>query len=173
MGIDPNNGKVLWLHPWNTNYDVNAADPIVEGDTVFVSSNYGRGCALLRIAGGKPSVVWENRNMKNHFNSCVSLNGAFFGNDENTLKCIDKNTGQERWRMRGGLGKGGLIAAGGKLIVLSERGELILANGAPGAYQELARAKVMGGTCWTHPVLANGKIYCRSHEGELVCLAAG
>jgi hypothetical protein len=71
-----------------------------------------------------------------------------------------------------GLGKGGLIVAGDKLLVLTERGELILANATPAAYQELARAQVMGGTCWTHPVLANGKIFCRNHDGELVCLSA-
>ena len=35
---------------------------------------------------------------------------------------------------------------------------------------ELARAKVLEGDCWVHPVLANGKIYCRSHQGDLVCL---
>lgn len=172
-GVDPNNGRIQWQHPWQTGYDVNAADPVVVANTIFISSNYGRGGALLRLAGNRPNVVWENRNMRNHFSSSVYAAGAFYGNDENTLKCLDYGTGVEKWRMRGGLGKGGLIAAGGKLLVLTERGELILANAVPGSYQELARARVMGGTCWTHPVFANGKIYCRSHEGELVCVSAG
>lgn len=171
VGVDPNSGRVLWQHPWQTQYDVNAADPVFVGDTVFISSNYGRGAALLKLAGGRPSVVWENRNMKNHVNSSVYAARGIFGNDENTLKCLDFGSGAERWRMRG-LGKGGLIVAGDKLLVLTERGELILANATPAAYQELARAQVMGGTCWTHPVLANGKIFCRNHEGELVCLSA-
>ena len=171
-GVDANNGRIQWQHPWRTGYDVNAADPVVVGNTVFISSNYNQGAALLRLNGNRPSVVWQNRNMRNHFNSSVFANGAFYGNDENTLKCLDYRTGAEKWRMRGGLGKGGLIVAGGKLLVLTERGELILANATPGSYQELARARVTGGTCWTHPVLANGKIYCRNHEGELVCVAA-
>lgn len=173
VGVDANNGRVLWQHPWETSYDVNAADPVFVGDTVFISSNYGRGGALLRLAGGRPSVVWENRNMRNHFNSSVYAARGIFGNDENTLKCLDYGTGQERWRMRGGLGKGGLTVVGDKLLVLTERGELVLANATPAAYQELARARVMGGQCWTHPVVANGKIFCRNHEGELVCLSAG
>jgi outer membrane protein assembly factor BamB len=169
VGVNPANGRRLWDFPWQTSYDVNAADPIFAGDTVFISSNYGKGCALLRVGGGRPSVAWQNRSMKNHFNSCVLLNGALFGNDENTLKCIDLKTGAERWASRG-MGKGGLIAADGKLIVLTERGELVLAAAASDRYRELARTQILRGTCWTQPALANGLLYCRSHEGELVCL---
>jgi hypothetical protein len=62
------------------------------------------------------------------------------------------------------------MAAGGNLIVLTERGELLIVPATPDRYSELARAQVMRGTCWTSPVLANGLLYCRSHEGELVCL---
>jgi outer membrane protein assembly factor BamB len=46
----------------------------------------------------------------------------------------------------------------------------VLSKASPGRYTELAHASVLQGTCWTHPVLANGLVYCRSHEGELVCL---
>ena len=169
VAVNGTSGKPLWQHPWQTTYDVNAADPIFSGDTVFISSNYGRGGALLRLAGGKPSVVWENRSMKNHFNTCIFLGGALYGNDENTLRCIDHATGAERWSMRN-MDKGGLIAADGKLIALTGRGELVLAAATPAKFTELARAKVLEGTCWTHPVLANGLLYCRSQEGTLVAL---
>jgi outer membrane protein assembly factor BamB len=169
VGVNPANGRRYWDFPWQTSYDVNAADPIFTGNTVFISSNYGKGCALLRVGQGRPAVAWQNRNMKNHFNSCVLLNGALYGNDENTLKCLDLKTGAERWASRG-MGKGGLIAADGKLIVLTERGELVLAAASADKYHELARTQILRGTCWTQPALANGLLYCRSHEGELVCL---
>jgi outer membrane protein assembly factor BamB len=170
VGIDPATGRSLWQHPWRTDYEVNAADPIFSGDAVFISSNYGRGGALIRLGQtGRPSLVWENRNMRNHFNSCVLLGGYLYGNDENTLKCIDLRTGAERWRQRG-MGKGGLIAVDGHLLVLTERGTLVLSRANPEQYSVLAFAPVLRGTCWTHPVLANGFVYCRSHEGELICL---
>lgn len=169
VGVNPDNGRRLWEHPWQTSYDVNAADPIFNGDTVFISSNYNRGGALLRLEGARPRVVWENRNMRNHFNTSVLVGSALYGNDENTLKCLDLATGQERWRSRG-IDKGGLIAADGKLIVLTGRGELVLAAATPDRYSELARARVLSGETWTHPVLANGRIYCRNHGGELACL---
>jgi outer membrane protein assembly factor BamB len=170
VGVNPANGRSLWQFPWDTQFEVNAADPIFSGNTVFISSNYNRGGALLRLGeGDRPSVVWENRNMRNHFNSCVLLGGYLYGNDQNTLKCIDLRTGAERWRRRG-MGKGGLIAANGHLLVLTERGTLVLSRANPGRYTELAHTSVLRGTCWTAPALANGLVYCRSHEGELVCL---
>lgn len=169
VGINPANGRRIWEHPWRTEYDVNAADPLFNGDQVFISSGYNHGCAMLRLEGVRPRVLWENRNMRNHFNGSVLVGGHLYGNDDGRLKCLDARTGQERWQSRG-MDKGGLIAADGKLIVLTGRGELVLAAAAPQRYSELARAHVLRGQCWTHPVLANGRIYCRSHEGELVCL---
>ncbi|MCS6861462.1 MAG: PQQ-like beta-propeller repeat protein [Abditibacteriales bacterium] len=169
IAVNPTNGRVLWQHPWYTSYDVNAADPIFAGEYVFISSNYNRGGALLKISGGRPQVVWENRNMRNHFNSCVLVNGYLYGNDEGRLACVEFRTGAERWR-QGGMGKGGLIAADGNLICLTERGMLVIVKATPERYTELASAQVLRGTCWTQPVLANGFIFCRSHEGELVCV---
>jgi len=37
-------------------------------------------------------------------------------------------------------------------------------------FKPSARAKVIGGKCWTVPVLANGLLYCRNADGDLVCL---
>lgn len=170
VAVNPANGKQLWSFPWETSYDVNAADPVFSGDSVFISSNYGKGAALLRLSGGRPSQVWQNRYMRNHFNGCVWVNGFLYGTDEqNALKCLDAQNGRERWTLRG-TGKGGLIAADGKLIVLTEDGDLLVAAADPNKYTEIARAKVLSGLCWTHPVLANGKIYCRNAGGTLVCL---
>lgn len=169
VAVSPANGRILWQFRWETQYDINAADPVFQGDTVFISSNYNKGGALLRIGGGTPTVIWQNRNMRNHFNTSVLINGFLYGNDENTLKCIDWRTGAERWRMRG-MDKGGLIAADGKLICLTGRGALMLVQATPEKYTELASAQVLRGTTWTPPVLTNGLLYCRSQEGELICL---
>ncbi|MFM7319909.1 MAG: PQQ-binding-like beta-propeller repeat protein [Armatimonadota bacterium] len=169
VAVDPRDGSRRWSFPWQTSYDVNAADPVLVGEDIFIASNYGKGGALVRVDRGKPSAKWQTRSMRNHFNSCVLVGGFLIGNDENTLRCIDAATGAERWAMRG-LGKGGLIAADGKLVILTERGELVLANATGSAFQELGRAQVLEGTCWSQPTLSDGKVFCRSHEGALVCV---
>ena len=161
-------GKELYRFPWKTAHDVNAATPIVSGDKVFISSGYNTGCALLQITKDNP-VLWKNRNMRNHFNASVLYDGHIYGFDEAELKCLDGATGEEVWSQRG-LGKGSLMAADGKLIVLSERGELVIAQASPDRFQELSRAQILGGKCWTMPVLSGGRVYARNADGDLVCV---
>jgi len=74
-----------------------------------------------------------------------------------------------KWRYEG-FGLGSLIVADGKLVILGDRGELAVAGANPKGFTPLARAQVLGGKCWTTPVLANGRIYCRNAKGELKCL---
>jgi outer membrane protein assembly factor BamB len=167
--LDPKDGRELMLHPWRTDWNVNAAIPIVSGDKVFISSGYNVGCALLQVSGDKPVVIWQNKNMRNHFNSCVLWKGYLYGVDESQLRCLDWETGDVKWTQRG-LGKGSLMLADGKLIIMSDKGKLVIAEASPDEFKELASVKVLSGLCWTVPVLSNGKIYCANHEGDLICL---
>lgn len=170
--IDPASGKQLWSYPWKTSYDVNAADPIVSGNRVFISSGYNHGAALIEIADGKPKLVWENKHMRNQHNNCVLIGQALYGFDgdnNSELKCLDFQSGKVNWAEKG-LGKGALSAADGKLIVLSEKGELVIAAADPAAFKPLARWQVLGGKCWTMPILSNGRIYCRNAAGDVVCV---
>ncbi len=64
-------------------------------------------------------------------------------------------------------------AADGKLIVLGEKGKLVIAEATPDGYKELASAQILEGKCWTVPVLANGRIYARNAAGDLVCVNVG
>ena len=166
-------GKVLWRHPWEPSFPNNCADPIFSGDRVFLSSAYAAGCALLRFKGGSTKVVWKNKEMNNHFSSCVLVGGLLYGFDgdvrqgRTSLKCMDFDTGKVKWATKL---KGSLLAADGKLIILTTSGELIVAQASAEGYKQLARAKVLSGKCWTPPVLAGGRIFCRSHEGDLVCV---
>ena len=165
--MDTKNGKVLWSYGWKTSYDVNAAIPIIDGDKVFISSGYGTGCAMLQSTADEP-LLWKNRDMKNHFNASVLLNGAIFGFDESELACLDVKTGRKLWS-QGRLGKGSLMAADNKLIILSERGELVIAEANPKGFKELSRTQILGGKCWSAPSLANGRIYARNANGDVVC----
>ena len=112
--------------------------------------------------------------MQNLLASSVFWKGFIYGFDgdkssKGTLKCLEAATGAEKWA-RDGLGKGTLIIADGKLIVLSERGELLVAPALPSGFRPLARARVLSGQCWAAPVLCRGLIYARTVPGDLVCL---
>lgn len=167
-------GKKLWEHRWLTRFGCNAADAIVDGDRVFISSGYNRGAAVLDISGHEPAVVWANKEMQNQLNSSVLIDGRLYGFDGNThsetkLKCMDFASGEVRWT-HDWKGMGSLTAAGGKLILLGEQGELTVAEASPEGFKPTARAQVLTGKCWTVPVLAQGRIYCRNAEGRLVAV---
>lgn len=173
-GIEAASGRVLWSHPWKTDYDINAADPILDGDTVFVSSGYNHGCALLKVGTDGVKEVWTNKAMRNQCNASVLWAGYLYGFDGQVggggkLTCLDFKTGEVKWS-QGGMGTGSLMLADGKLIILSEAGKLVIANASPERFEELASAQVLAGKCWTVPVLANGLIYARNAAGNLVCL---
>lgn len=170
-------GEIAVSHPWKTSYDVNAADPIPVGPgRVFISSGYGRGGALLEIKEGRPTVVWENTNMRNQMNACVLVDGHLYGIDGNergrdtTLRCIEAATGAVKWSFKDPA-HGAVSAAGGHLIVIGEKGELIAGKISPAEFKPVARAQVLGGQCWTVPVLAHGRLYLRNSAGDLVCLS--
>jgi len=172
IAVQAADGHEVWSYPWKTEYDVNAADPIVDGDKVFISSGYNHGGAVLKLTGQTPEKVWENKNMRNHFDSCVLWQGYLYGPDDNGLRCLAFDTGELKWTY-GEFGKGSLMVADGKLVGLSEKGELIIAEPTPAEFKPIARAQVLQGKCWTTPLLSNGHIYCRNAVGDVVCLDVG
>jgi outer membrane protein assembly factor BamB len=166
-------GRKLASFPWETQYDVNAADPVYFDGKLLITSGYGKGCALLDLAG-TGRALWQNTNLRGHFCSPVFVDGFIFGIDGQTgsgqLKCLDPKTGEVKWSQAGRFEN--MTVAAGKIIALNSGGELIVAEAVSTGYKELAKASVLGGggQKWTAPVLANGLIYCRGGEGDLVCV---
>ncbi|MDA1051440.1 MAG: PQQ-like beta-propeller repeat protein [Planctomycetota bacterium] len=172
--VDIATGEEQWRYKWLTRFGCNAADPILSGDTVFISSGYNRGSALLKLTEGEPEDVWKSKDFQNQFSSSVLIDGYLYGIDGDTtgerlLKCVELASGKIQWS-ESGFGSGALIAAGSHLIILSETGELAVAGASPTEFKSLAKATVLQGKCWTAPTLAHGRVYCRSADGDVVCV---
>ena len=147
---------------------VNASTPVPVGERVFISSGYNHGCALVEFTDEGARSVWENKALRTVLSGAVLYDDHLYGFDESKLKCVALD-GKEMWRKRG-LGQGALIASDGRLILMSEKGDLIVAQATPEKYVELSKARVMdGGASWTTPTLAGGLIFCRNGQGTLVC----
>jgi outer membrane protein assembly factor BamB len=170
-GVVAATGQVLWKHPWTTMHDENIPDPIVTGDKLFMSSGLGTGAALFRIQQDKLTQLWSHKQMQTWLSTAVLWQDHVYGVDskDGALKCLDVQTGEVKWA-QGGLGVGSVTLAGGRLIALSDKGRLMIAEAVPAGYKELAAAQILEGKCWTVPVLANGRIYARNADGELVCV---
>jgi hypothetical protein len=170
VGLSPDDGTLYWRFPWKTGYDVNAATPIVAGDYVFLTSGYGRGCALLKIEGdGRGAgLVYRNRKMRCQFSSPVRFKDHIYGFDESMLKCLDFRTGEVRWEQPG-FERGSLLIADDHLIILGEHGNLALAEATPEGYRQKSLLTFTNKLCWTVPVLAEGRLYLRT-EGRVLCV---
>jgi outer membrane protein assembly factor BamB len=174
VGLETVSGKELWSVPWATQYKINSADPIFHEGKLFASSAYNFGCALIDVADDKAEIVWQNKDLRNHYNSSVLRDGFLYGFDGNNmqgsgLKCVDFTTGQTHWTAAQPAW-GNLIVAGERLIIVSQSGELIVADATAERYRELARAQPIGGTVWTAPVLADGRLYLRNTRGDLAAV---
>jgi outer membrane protein assembly factor BamB len=82
---------------------------------------------------------------------------------------VEFATGVQKWIFPG-VGVGGIMVADHKIILLSDKGELVAGEVSPESFTPISRAQVIGASCWCAPTLANGRIYCRNNKGDLVCL---
>jgi outer membrane protein assembly factor BamB len=190
-GVDINTGEVLWVYEWEA-YRRQVADPLLFDNKVFATHYGGFGCVLLDIGGDEPQVLWKNMNMSSDTSSPVLVDGYLYGCDggpemevSTSLRCLDVQTGEVRWetelRAQGELLRPktiSLIAADGKLIILEDDGTLHIAKATPSSYREISSCDVLKGErtkrmFWSHPVLCNGRIYCRNYSGDLICIDVG
>jgi len=176
VAVEIANGTPIWSYKWNTRYGVNAADPILSGDRLFISSGYNKGCTLLNLGSSQPEKVWESKVLKNQFNSSVLIGEHLYGidGDQNSrcsLKCVRFSDGKELWAEKS-VGFGSLMAADGRLIILTEKGELVIAKASTEKFDELSRAQILSGRCWSVPVLSDGRLFARNTPGHTVCLEA-
>ena len=176
VGVSPVDGSEHWRHEWITTSDMNIATPIYEPESrlLFISAarNTGR-CSAYRLTARDGTVyselVYTNKEMRNHYNTCILLDGHIYGFDNSVLKCIRLDTGEQMWQDRS-VGKGSLVAAQGHLFVLGEHGDLAVVEATPDEYREKGRMKALESRrAWTPPALANGRLYIRDLENA-VCI---
>ena len=175
--VDATKGNVVAQTRWKTTFNTNSTTPIVHGDHIFLSTGYGKGCGLFKFTGSDLEEVYTSKDMANHMNNSILHEGHLYGFHGNAhgggravFRCIDFKTGKTKWT-QDGLGCGSLTMADGKLIIFSERCDLVIAEASPEAYKEISRkSAVLKGRSWTQPVLANGRIYVRNVPGDVACV---
>jgi outer membrane protein assembly factor BamB len=172
VGVSAGSGELFWRYGKVSNSTANVATPVVRGDHVFVSSDYGTGGALLKMSRSGNRIeareVYFNRDMRNHYSSSVLMGEHLYGYSSSVLTAMNFQTGSVAWRDRS-VGKGQVIYAEGRLYLFSEGGVAGLAEATPAAYREISRfeiPRVSSFPTWALPAIANGKLYLRD-QGTL------
>jgi outer membrane protein assembly factor BamB len=177
LGLDPANGAVQFQLRWRARQaaSVNAATPVIAGDLIFVSAEYGPGAGVFRVNGTMLTELWASDEvLSNHYATSVQRNGilyGFHGRQEfgPSLRAVDMRTGMVKWS-QDQFRAGSMLLAGDRLVVLRESGELMLAPASPDGFKPQARAQILrGGVARPYPALADGILYARN-ENTLVAV---
>jgi outer membrane protein assembly factor BamB len=175
FGLDATSGKLLWEHPFPGSVAV-IPTPIYHDGQVYVTAGYGAGCLLINVtADNNVEKIYENKVMKNHHGGVLLFEGHIYGHsDDRGITCQNLSTGEEVWNdKKKNSSKGAVAFADGMLYCLEENsGECFLVKATPTGYEEISRFKLEPqttqrnpqGRIWTHPVIANGKLYLRDQE---------
>jgi outer membrane protein assembly factor BamB len=176
IGLDPATGTIQFQRRWRARIaaSVNAATPLVVGDSIFVSAQYGPGAGVLRVDGSKLIDVWaSDEALSNHYATSVYHDGYLYGYHGRqefgpSLRAVEFKTGAVKWS-QDQFRAGSITLAGDRLLIMREGGEMILAPASPQAFKPLARAQVLPGVVRPLPAIADGFVYVRN-ENTLLCL---
>lgn len=165
IAVNPADGKTLWCFSWPTVNGNDAADPLVSGNSVLITSGDKFGCVMLDIAGGKPTVRYKNKELQSQFNSPLLEQGVIYSTTDplpGDLICMNQADGKVFWRQPG-FEKGGVVMIDGVLLALQGKtGELVMVEPTTAGYKELGRFTPLGGQSWTPPALSDGKLFVRN-----------
>ena len=134
-GYESDSGQLLWEHDWVVTPMARVTQPLVVGNTVYLGTGYGNG--TRRIDVSFKEGVWAaekswTAKLKPYFNDAVYHDGHIYGFDGPIMMCINAESGRKEWK-RGRFGHGQVLLLKDQelLLVISEKGELILVRATP------------------------------------------
>ena len=166
LGVDLKDGRLLWQYSKASNGTANVATPVVKGNRVFVSSDYGTGAGLVEIKpDGSCQEIYFTREMRNHHSTSILVGDYLYGFSSGILTAMKFDTGEVAWKDRS-VGKGSLVYADGNLYAFSENGVVGLIQATATGYVEKGRFRIQQDSLptWTHPVIAGGRLYIRDQN---------
>src|SRR6185436_5523388 len=179
-GVAAKDGKVLWTAKIAANGIAVVPTPIYHDHLVYATSGYGAGCGCVRLSRDgdkfKAEVLYTNKKLSNHHGGVVLVGDHIYGHsDGRGWVCQDLKTGENAWEEKGDKrpGKGSVTCVDGWLLCLDENsGSLTCVKASTDGWKEFGRLELpekskihtTDNKVWTHPVVANGKLYLRHHD---------
>lgn len=172
VGVDPNNGNLLWTQPHAVDHGLNTTTPVWGPDNLlFITSGYDGGSRVIKLsrAGDKTTVeeLWSHRLMRVHFSNAVRVDDFVCGSSGDfgpaPFTAVDVKTGKVLWRNRS-FPRASFLFADGRFIILDEDGNLILATPTPEGLTVVSKVAVLSNPSWTVPSLAGTRLYLRDRK---------
>jgi len=175
-GVAADDGRLLWRFERKARITVPSV--ILKDDFVFATSGYNVGCNLIKVTrdGDKfhADQVYASPNMTNHHGGVVLVGDHLYGySDKGGWVCLEFKTGKVAWSENRKLDKGSLTCVDGMLYLYGQKdGTCVLIEASPTGWKEHGRftipkqtsIRAKSGGVWTHPVVANGRLYLRDQD---------
>jgi len=175
VGVDPNNGDLLWSHSHETDFGLNTSTPVWGDDNLlFVSSGYNGGSRVLKLTRSKGTTnveeVWAHRLMRVHFGTCIRVGDYVYGSSGDfgpaPFTAVNVKTGKIAWRDRS-FARASFVFADGRFIILDEDGYLTLAELTPEGIKIHSKVELLNSLSWTSPTLAGTILYVRDRKNVM------
>jgi hypothetical protein len=146
---------------------------VIEGNKLLIPAGMGTGTRLVEFSSGSNGLdakeLWTSIDMKPDYNDILVHEGNIYGFDNSIFACIGLEDGKRKWKGgRYAKGQALLLADSGLILVVSEKGELVLLRATPEKHQELGKIDALKDKTWNHPVVVGDRLYLRNAE-EAVC----
>jgi outer membrane protein assembly factor BamB len=191
VAFEPSTGKIDFQFPWRAAdlESVNASNPVVVGDKVFLTECYGPGGVLLKVKPGGCEVIWSDaekkladKSMMCHWMTPIYHDGYLYGSSRRhspaaELRCIELETGKLMWG-EPRLSRTSLLMVDGHFVVQTEGGPVLLLKVGPKKFEEISfwrvqppdgKEPLLEEPCWAAPILSHGLMYLRGPR-QLVCV---
>ncbi len=181
-GVAADDGRRLWEYAKKCNTAA-VPTPIVHDNLVYVTSAYRSGCNEIEITAKGDNFQCKEvyakdvvPNMQNQHGGVVLVGDYLYGysggneRDPHEWVCQEWKTGKIVWSETKKLEKGSITCADGLLYLYGESsGTVVLLEANPKEWKETGRFKFpekskQHHNYWTHPVVANGRLYVRDEE---------
>ncbi len=169
IGVDAENGDLLWKHEHKTNYDIHAVTPVYDGaGLLYYSGGYGSGGGALKLSddGASVSQAWTDKTLDCQHHGVVLVDGHLYGTAHkgNSLVCLEMATGAVKWNSRE-VRQGNTVLADGMLYIYEgpKSGVVHLVKPSPAGLESAGKFTFTAGADkhWAHPAIAHGLLLIR------------
>lgn len=163
-GVDPKDGRVLWSKEIPNFRGMNILTPLVIGNSIFTSSYQNKSWRLDIQRNGEQWTVTEKWAVPRpgYMSSPVVHNGHVYMHLQNQrFICLDFENGEVKW-ISEPFGKySSLLISGDRIAALDQRGEVLLFEATPEAFNLLGQVRVSDQETWAHLAALGDNLFIR------------
>lgn len=175
LGIDIENGKLLWQIPYASEWKENIITPLIYNEKV-IYSGVNRGTSALQLKEMENEwatmPAWHNDDITMYMSTPVLLDGKIYGlshTSKGQFFCMDAETGETDWLSAGRQGQNAaVVAAGDCIIALTTNADMIVFKQGPQAFELVRQYSVAESATWAYPILLKNQIIIKDEQSLLM-----